>query len=70
MSLMAKRRIIPKDDRHLPDYSRMTLRLRPDMAEQLGKLVELMGTDATHEIRNALRERLQKFDLWPPQHKG
>jgi hypothetical protein len=58
------------DDRHDDEYWRITLRLRGEMGQQLEKLVDLLGTDATHEIRNAIRERLIKFDLWPANKSG
>lgn len=53
-------------NRQKHDSVRLTLRLRKDMADQLEELVDLMGTDPTHELRNALRERLEKHNLWPP----
>lgn len=53
-----------KGDRH--KMPARLLRMRDSMWDALDALAERLGTDATHEMRNAVRERLEKFGLWPP----
>jgi hypothetical protein len=60
MAVMAKQ---PRKDRH--KLKTRSLRLRDDMWEALDALAEQLGTDSTHEIRNAIRERLKAHDCWP-----
>ncbi len=50
------------------DRHKMTgrvLRLRDAMWEALEDLAEYLGSDVTHEIRTAIRERLQQHERWP-----
>jgi hypothetical protein len=43
------------------------LRLHNLLREQLEKLVDRNVSDLSTEIATAIRERLEKFDLWPPK---
>lgn len=43
------------------------LRLHNLLRAQLEKLVDRNVSDLTTEITTAIRERLEKFDLWPPK---
>ncbi len=53
-------------DRHKP--SRMT-RIRGRLADQLQKLVDRNETDFTSEVNRAVRELLEREQLWPPPGK-
>ena len=62
---MAKKKPGPKPDG--PKRIPMQLRLHPLLRQQLEKLVELNASDLTAELSIALRERLERFNLWPPK---
>lgn len=49
-------------DRHKP---RRMAAIPLSMAAKLDDLVKLNGSDFTEEVRNAVREYLQRHGLWP-----
>lgn len=51
-----------ESDRHKPSYQ---CRIPTVFREGLEKLAELHGGDAADEVRTAVREYLQKHNLWP-----
>ncbi len=61
---MAKRK---KTDRHKP--SRM-VRLPDALAEPLRDVAEERVTDLTTEVKQAVREYLERLGRWPRKHKG
>lgn len=57
-----------KSDRHV--MKGRLLRMKESVWDALEQLAELLGSDVTHEIRTAVRERLQRHELWPkPQER-
>lgn len=53
-----------KKDRH--KRRPMQLRLHDLLRQQLEELVERNASNMTTEISIAIRERLERADLWPP----
>lgn len=64
MALMAKDK--RKEDRHKSEWRGKLVRFHPQMWEGLEELTSRNTSDITAEIRIAVRERLEKFGLWPP----
>ena len=52
----------PKGDRHKPSYQ---CRISMAFVPGLEKLAQLHGGDVPDEVRTAIREYLQKHNLWP-----
>lgn len=53
-----------KKDRHKPSYQ---TRIRTVFVDGLEKLAELNGTELPDEVNTAVREYLQRHNLWPKQ---
>lgn len=51
-------------DRHRKQQTQF--RLHPEIRQQLEKLVRRLASTISAEITNAIRERLEKYHLWPP----
>lgn len=69
MNFMAKKKANSSDElvqRKSHAYPARLLRLHPVMWDQLDSLVELNKSNATEEIRRAIREYLERNNLWPP----
>lgn len=68
MATMAKKNQKPPDEpkESKDPWYRLTIRLKQPMGDLLEELAERMGQDVITEIRAAIRERLEKFNLWPP----
>lgn len=67
MKLMAKKRQQNEPDSKGGHKNPAKLvRMDPLLWKQLDKLVKLRASDATAEIRNAVREMLERNQLWPP----
>jgi hypothetical protein len=45
------------------------LRLQASLRQQLEKLAERNASKVTAEIVTAIRERLERFELWPPTQR-
>lgn len=60
MRLMAD---APKDRHKKKPFQ---LRLHHLLRQQLEKLADLNASDLTSEISTAIRERLERYKLWPP----
>lgn len=58
------RKAKPKSDRH--KTTPFTLRLNDNLRKQLEKLADKNLTTFTAEIVLAIRERLERHNLWPP----
>ncbi len=48
----------------------LNLRLPNSMRSGLERLADLHGGDLTEEARNAIREYLERHQLWPPPIRG
>lgn len=59
--IMAKRK--PSKDRHTMTHR--VLRCPDPMWDALDELALLLASDVQHEIRTAIRERLERHNLWP-----
>ncbi len=55
----------PKPDRH--KKKPFQLRLHHLLRQQLELLAERNASDMTQEISTAIRERLERANLWPPK---
>lgn len=53
-----------KKDRH--KKKALQLRIHPLIRQQLEALVSLHASTLTEEITLAIRERLERYSLWPP----
>lgn len=55
---------MPKNgkDRHRPGRQ---IRIRTALAKQLDKLALRNATTTTHEVNRAIRELLERLNLWP-----
>lgn len=60
--LMAKKKTGGKD-RHTKKGFQM--RLHPVLRGQLERLVEMNTSSISEEVRTAIRERLERLNLWP-----
>lgn len=56
--------VMAKKDRHLKQQ--MQLRIHSLLRKQLELLKERHASTLSQEITIAIRERLEKFGLWPP----
>lgn len=56
-----------KKDRHKKQGFQM--RLHPLLRQQLDKLVSQNATSISEEVRAAIRERLERMNLWPIHKK-
>lgn len=54
-------------DRHTKKGFQM--RLHYILRQQLDKLVEINASSISDEVRSAIRERLEKYHLWPVDDK-
>jgi hypothetical protein len=60
---MGKKKKEPSGDRH--KMRARLLRMKDPMWDALEDLAESLGSDVTHEIRTAVRERLERYKRWP-----
>jgi hypothetical protein len=61
MQRMAKKGAKPDDQQP----ASLMLRLHPRLRAQLERLCELNASNVSDEIRIAIRERLERHNLWP-----
>lgn len=64
MSVTMARKPKPKSDRH--KTTPFTLRINDRLRAQLEKLAENNVTTFTTEVTIAIRERLERNNMWPP----
>jgi len=69
LKLMAKKKPNIDKSKKASEPVVRTLRINPVLDAQLMKLVELMASDVTTEIRIAIRERLERHKFWPPNQE-
>lgn len=75
MAVMAKKNTkarTPDDDKDDDDPAqvKISLWLHAALLEQLRKLKSRNASKLSTEVQIAIRERLEKFSLWPPPTKG
>jgi len=61
-AVMSKKKPASSTDRHKP--ARM-VRVRQQLADQLEILADRRATDITEEVNRAVRELLERENLWP-----